>query len=151
MPPNEMSVASRSGGATSQIFTLADANRALVLVRKIVADIVVCYHQLMQIRSLRQAPHRFSDQLALDALAVPGQDLKAQAEYCVTTLTRLHRELLDVGCVLKDWRYGLVDFPALRDGRRIWLCWRLGESTVSHWHELHAGARGRRPIDDRFA
>ena len=41
---------------------------------------------------------------------------------------------------------GLVDFPAVMDGREVYLCWRLGEAEVGHWHELDAGFRGRRPL-----
>lgn len=53
---------------------------------------------------------------------------------------------LDVA--LRDIETGLVDFPALVHGRRVWLCWRLGEPDVAWWHELDAGIAGRRPITD---
>jgi hypothetical protein len=43
---------------------------------------------------------------------------------------------------------GLVDFRALLGGRTVYLCWRYGEPSVSHWHELEAGFAGRRPIED---
>jgi hypothetical protein len=46
---------------------------------------------------------------------------------------------------------GLVDFRALRSGRTVYLCWRLGEATVGYWHELDAGFTGRKPIDTRSA
>lgn len=81
--------------------------------------------------------------------AVDSEDIERlddQAVNAAGALDALHRELLEIGCVLKDWRTGLVDFPALRDGQRIWLCWRLGEQTISHWHGLHEGFAGRRPI-----
>jgi hypothetical protein len=52
-----------------------------------------------------------------------------------------------VGCVLKDWRTGLVDFPGVHHGRRVWFCWRLGEPTVAYWHDLDEGYAGRRPIE----
>jgi len=47
---------------------------------------------------------------------------------------------------LRDIETGLVDFPALVNGRPVWLCWRLGEPEVGWWHELSAGVAGRRPI-----
>jgi hypothetical protein len=47
---------------------------------------------------------------------------------------------------LRDIETGLVDFPALVNGRPVWLCWRLGEPQVGWWHELSAGVTGRRPI-----
>jgi hypothetical protein len=50
------------------------------------------------------------------------------------------------GVVLKDIDMGLVDFPSLRDGREIYLCWRYGETQVSFWHEIDSGFSGRQPI-----
>lgn len=41
---------------------------------------------------------------------------------------------------------GLCDFPSQRDGREVYLCWRLGEPEVHYWHELHTGFAGRQPL-----
>ena len=41
---------------------------------------------------------------------------------------------------------GLVDFPAELDGRQVYLCWKLGESEVLHWHEIDAGFEDRQPL-----
>lgn len=49
---------------------------------------------------------------------------------------------------LKDLQRGLVDFPATRDGRTVFLCWELGESSVAYWHEVDAGYDHRQPLDD---
>jgi hypothetical protein len=49
------------------------------------------------------------------------------------------------GIVLRDIRTGLLDFPALADGRPVWLCWRLGEDEVAWWHEATTGFEGRQP------
>ncbi|HYM83858.1 MAG TPA: DUF2203 domain-containing protein [Candidatus Dormibacteraeota bacterium] len=48
--------------------------------------------------------------------------------------------------VLRDIQTGLVDFPALVNGRQVWLCWRLGEPSLGWWHELEAGVAGRKPL-----
>lgn len=50
------------------------------------------------------------------------------------------------GCVIKDPELGLVDFPALRDGREVELCWRFGEDRIEYWHEVNAGYRERQPL-----
>ncbi len=50
------------------------------------------------------------------------------------------------GITLRDIETGLIDFPALVDGRQVWLCWRLGEDDVEWWHELDTGFAGRRPL-----
>ena len=47
---------------------------------------------------------------------------------------------------LRDPETGLVDFPGEREGRRVWLCWQLGEDRVAHWHELETGFIGRKPL-----
>ncbi len=52
------------------------------------------------------------------------------------------------GIALRDIDTGLVDFPALVNGRQVWLCWRLGEVEVSWWHGLEDGVAGRRPLAD---
>jgi len=48
--------------------------------------------------------------------------------------------------LLRDAETGLVDFPGEREGRRVWLCWQLGEDRVAHWHELETGFLGRKPL-----
>jgi hypothetical protein len=56
--------------------------------------------------------------------------------------------LVELDITLRDIPSGLIDFPALLDGRPIWLCWRLGEGTVGHWHAHDEGFATRRPIDE---
>jgi hypothetical protein len=51
-----------------------------------------------------------------------------------------------LGLTLRDIERGLVDFPALVAGRQVWLCWRLGESSIGWWHGLDTGFDGRRPL-----
>jgi hypothetical protein len=65
------------------------------------------------------------------------------------TMERLEKEVKkieDLGCVLKDMSLGLVDFPAVRLGVRVWLCWKLGEEHVAFWHSQEEGFRGRNPV-----
>jgi hypothetical protein len=50
--------------------------------------------------------------------------------------------------VLRDLDRGLIDFPSMRDGAEVYLCWQVGEDEISFWHELEAGFAGRRPLDD---
>ena len=57
-------------------------------------------------------------------------------------------ELDSIGCELKDTRTGLIDFRSRLGGREVYLCWKLGEREIEHWHELDAGFSGRRSIAD---
>ena len=59
------------------------------------------------------------------------------------------RKLEELGCVLKDASLGLVDFPAVRLGERVWLCWKLGEDHVGFWHTRHEGYTGRKPVEEK--
>lgn len=54
----------------------------------------------------------------------------------------------ELGITLRDIETGLIDFPALANGRQIWLCWRLGEDDIGWWHELSEGFSGRRALID---
>ncbi len=56
------------------------------------------------------------------------------------------RKLTRLGVEIKDLDHGLIDFPSNRDGRVVYLCWRLGEDRVAFWHELDGGYLGREPL-----
>jgi hypothetical protein len=127
-----------------RFFTVDAANRALVLVRPILRDIVDVYGRLME---LRNTYHELA--LAAD-YRESLDDLQLEMEEKVERLKHLTGELVDIGCELKDLASGLIDFPALYEGRRVWLCWKLGEPELTHWHELDAGFAGRRVIDEEF-
>ena len=58
------------------------------------------------------------------------------------------REVAESGAIIKDLDAGLLDFLALRDGREVFLCWRLGEERIAWWHEIDAGLSGRQPLED---
>ena len=54
----------------------------------------------------------------------------------------------ETGCVVKDLDEGLVDFPSLREGQEVYLCWKLGEERIEYWHGIHEGFVGRKPLND---
>ena len=123
-------------------FTLAEANRSLILVRRIVSDIVDDYKQLRELHETYQARDEKGD--------VTGAENARQRYVAVTDhLSELREELEDIGCELKDFEAGLVDFPSLRDGREIFFCWKLGEDKVGYWHTVTSGFSGRRPIEKK--
>jgi hypothetical protein len=144
VPQNKLSPGVITPSPVAADFSVQRANSALVLVRKIVADIVARYDELMELR--RERDQLLDNPGNQERLQTLGDRLASRVE----DLNYLNRELLAVGCVLKDWRTGLVDFPTLRRGRRVWLCWRLGEPAVAHWHDLHEGFASRQPLDNQF-
>jgi hypothetical protein len=60
---------------------------------------------------------------------------------------RMLLTIQEAGIVVRDIERGLIDFPALRDGEEVYLCWELGEDEVAWWHDLDAGYGGRQPLD----
>jgi hypothetical protein len=73
-------------------------------------------------------------------------DLQKELARHIQTLQLLDNELREFGCELKDADSGLIDFLSLRNGREIYLCWRLGEERINFWHYLDAGFAGRQPL-----
>lgn len=122
--------------ATDKLFTPDLANRSLPLVRKIVADLLAAGRELK-------------------ALHDSGKSNAAQsteAERLVSRIRELQAELAQVGCEYKDWNFeiGLVDFPAIIDGRSVLLCWRSDEPGVTHYHGRDEGFAARKEIPARL-
>lgn len=74
--------------------------------------------------------------------AVLRARIRAVVDQMEATVVRLD----DWGVVLRDIGTGLVDLPALVEGRQVWLCWRLGEGGIAWWHEVTSGFDGRQPL-----
>lgn len=127
-------------------FTIEQANRTLPLVSRIVHDIVTRHAEWAE---------RVRDFDVLQA-AVTATQPSAHAEALQAEIAALAREiegyvgeLAALGVIMRVYDLGLVDFPAEMDGRRVFLCWRLGEPAVAHWHEVDAGYAGRQPVPRR--
>jgi hypothetical protein len=73
--------------------------------------------------------------------------LRARIRAVVDQMEGAVSRLDDWGIVLRDIRSGLLDFPALVNGRQVWLCWRLGEDRIDWWHELSTGFESRQPLE----
>jgi hypothetical protein len=74
------------------------------------------------------------------------QHAHADSEREQERLLEYKQELEDLGVELKDWYMGLVDFPSWLGNREVYLCWRLGEPEVGHWHEIDSGYASRQKI-----
>ncbi len=59
-------------------------------------------------------------------------------------------EIDSIGVQVKDLESGLLDFPFRLDEDIVLLCWRMGESSIDHWHTVESGFQGRQPVDERF-
>lgn len=128
-----------------KFYSIDDANRALPLVRAIVSDIVSQYQRVDELQQRLSRVRRDRKRKSDDVYAAELDQTRTELETEENRLRDYVDELRKLGVELKS-EDGLCDFPSLRDGREIYLCWRLGEPQVAHWHELEAGFAGRRRI-----
>lgn len=101
---------------------------------------------------LQEAKDELTDTEAHEALseAAPtngGGEQGRQVGVAFLEVRRILETVERAGIVLRDIDRGLVDFPALMDGREVYLCWELGEEDVGYWHDLEGGYGGREPLD----
>ncbi|HLB90964.1 MAG TPA: DUF2203 domain-containing protein [Terriglobales bacterium] len=75
---------------------------------------------------------------------------KAERERAIRRIKDALAEIDATGVQVKDLDIGLLDFPCRVEGEILLLCWRLGESTITHWHGTSEGFAGRKPIDARI-
>jgi hypothetical protein len=106
-----------------------------------------------QLERMRSARARLGDAEARAAIAEAGQGNGGGRAGKVVSegfleLREAMLELRERDVVLRDLDRGLVDFPALREEREVYLCWEEGEPEIGFWHEPDAGFAGRRPLDD---
>ena len=124
-----------------KIFTIQEANALLPNVRTILTKIQ---------RAHRRVSHFRDDaKKAAEAAEQGGGGFRDGVAYAavLTDLTVEISELEALGVQLKDFERGLVDFPSLRDGRVVLLCWQLGEGDeLEWWHDVDAGFAGRTPL-----
>jgi hypothetical protein len=129
-------------------FTVAEANSMLPLVRAIVRDICDLAgkmrerHERLERLYPDDRPTGSSDAHAEEEV----QQAETEFERGKAKIDEYERELNKLGIELKDYFTGLIDFPSVMNGRVVYLCWRLGEAEVAHWHELEAGFAGRQKL-----
>jgi len=124
-----------------KIFTVEEANALLPQVRVIVGKIQRAHRKI--------ARYRDHAKKAAEGAEQGGGGMANGVAYAtvLTELTTQLAELEALGVQLKDFERGLVDFPSLRDGKVVLLCWQLGEGDeLEWWHDVDAGFAGRTPL-----
>jgi len=120
-------------------FTLAEALRALPLVKRIAADIQATQALRLRIHGELSA--------GLSGMPAARQELlQGDFDRATERLASLIEELAQIGVELKDPSRALLDFPSLFEGREVLLCWKGDEETITHWHEIEGGFAGRKPV-----
>ncbi len=121
-------------------FTLQEANIALETIRPLMEEI----------QSIRKniITHRPEAWPAIEKSAGNGGNpTLSKLVEDFDRLDKLLHRILNTGAQVKDINTGLLDFPALRNGHEVYLCWKYGEDQIAFWHEIDAGFAGRQPIE----
>lgn len=129
-----------------KLFTVDEANRLIPRLTEL----------LKQLKELRDEGEELQARLAAEEKKIErnghgiseaeAAEIHRRLGQLMDAVGAIVREIHEHGCELKDVEMGLVDFPALREGRRVYLCWRLGEPRLMYWHEIDAGFAGRQPL-----
>lgn len=124
-----------------KIFSVEEANALLPAVEPIVKSIQSAHARVL---SFRDSAKRAAAGAEFGGGGMLGGERYLSALF---SLASSASQLESLGVQLKDYERGLIDFPSLRDGRVVLLCWQLGEGhQVEWWHDVDAGFAGRRPL-----
>ena len=124
-----------------RIFSLAEAEALLPTLRSLLGEIGTAWDH---VRELNPEVQKARDASAFDGFS------KAGVEYVesISHLMFLIHQIKELGVLLKDAEKGLCDFPYIRQGKVVYLCWQLGEDRIEYWHEIESGFAGREPLDE---
>jgi len=116
----------------TKYFTPSEAKKTLPLVRKIVADILDTSREMRLV----------ADEIGGDVEKDP------RIQKLADDIEKFMQELEEIGCYFKDWNFsiGLIDFPAIIDGKEVFLCWRSDEEDIMYYHDVDTGFAGRKII-----
>ena len=124
-----------------RLFTLAEATQLIPQLRTILNE---AGKEFAEMRRLNPQIQKVRDKVPLDGFSPEGVPYVQAA----TRLLYLLNQVKEMGVYIKDIDKGLCDFPYMRHGRVVYLCWHLGEDTITHWHDIEAGFAGREPLDE---
>ena len=131
----------------ARYFTPSQANELLAAVRPLAERLVAHRKALAEIQAARAhvLGRIAGNGGSIDPRGVAELDERLTDE--LAGVARCVNGIHELGAIVKDPDSGLVDFPALRAGQEILLCWQLGEDEVAYWHGLEDGYAGRQPLE----
>jgi len=123
-------------------YSIDEANALIPQVRAVILQLAVEQRRLMDLHVAMHAVHEGNGDPSASARASELEAESAQVEDGMRSLVDV---LAAMDVQLRDIQTGLVDFPGERDGRDVWLCWRLADPSVSFWHNTDEGFATRKP------
>jgi hypothetical protein len=127
--------------APVKLFTLQEANSLIPRLRPLIKSVVKTRAALLNINDEIQKARN-------NAKLGGGSAWGAEYLSLLSSFTNAIRDIEEMGVLVKDFHTGLCDFPHLREGRIIYLCWKMDEDEIRYWHEIEAGFAGRQPIGE---
>jgi hypothetical protein len=131
-----------------KLFTLDEANHLVPTLEPLLRRLV---EQRQALREHAQVIEEFRAEAGKSGGGMPGGRFgkaRAAAETLGTQIAEGIGRIEALGCVVKDLDQGLVDFLSRRGDETVFLCWRLGETSIRYWHGLKEGFAGRKPLED---
>jgi hypothetical protein len=131
----------------TRYYDIDEANRAIADVERILLDLRDQREELIRLRDVvveAQAPSGTPP----TGTAADTRTARLRMQFLVDQMQAGVTQLVERDVTLREIPTGLIDFPALANGRQIWLCWRLGEGPIEWWHEMDEGFAGRRLLAD---
>ena len=132
----------------SRFYAIDEANGILPDVERILTALRDQREELIELRDRVVAAAPPDDGEPTPAAAERIRLLRLGMQGLIDQMQAGVARLVEMDITLRDISTGLIDFPALVTGRPIWLCWRLGETDVAHWHPLDEGYDTRRPLSE---
>jgi hypothetical protein len=127
-------------------FTVEEANEALVELRPLAEQMVERRRELVEAQARRASLGAQVGANGGDLTPSDFADADEQLEHAASELAQSIERIQAAGVLVKDLDRGLLDFPALRDGQEILLCWHVGEDEIRFWHGVDEGFAGRKPL-----
>ena len=127
-------------------FTLDEANEALEELRPLAEQMVDRRRELVEAQARRASLGAQVGTNGGDLTPSDFAEADEQLEAAASELAQCIERIQNAGVLIKDLDRGLLDFPALRDGEEILLCWHVGEDEIRFWHGVDEGYAGRKPL-----
>jgi hypothetical protein len=131
---------------TPRYFTPQEANEALQELRPLAEQMVALRRELVEAQANRASLGAQVGTNGGDLTPSDFAEADERLEQAASELARCVDRIQGAGVLVKDLDRGLLDFPAIREGEEILLCWHVGEDDIRFWHGVDEGFTGRKPL-----
>lgn len=123
------------------IFSIEQANKILPLIKSITVDIVSLWEQISKARIEMETNFTAKNK------EIPSS-YKEDVHYFIDKISYCIKEVEALGCFVDEFKRGIINFPSLYHGRKVFLCWQLGEVKVENWHEIDESFDDKQSVTD---